>query len=552
MKKRTIALAAIAILACINSLAQEKPMYQKHPAFKVKTDTSKEPMAKGPYEASVESLSAYECPEWFRDAKFGIWAHWGPQCQPEDGDWYARKMYIPGDQAYKYQIDTKGHPSEYGFKDWLPDWKADKWEPDSLVKLYKETGARYFMALANHHDNVDLYNSRYQEWNTVNVGPHKDIIGGWAAACKKYGLPLGVSVHAAHSWCWYEVSRGSDTKGPLKGVMYDGRLTKEDGKGKWWEGLDPQELYEQSHELSPNNRNWDWEEGQVTPPDQKFTDKLYNRTVQLINDYEPDIVYFDDTYLPLWPVTDVGLDIVAHYYNKSAAANGGKANCVVTGKVLNDWQKETIVWDVERGAPDTIQELPWQTCTCIGSWHYDKHVYYNDGYKTPAKVIAMLVDVVSKNGNLLLNIPLKGDGSMDETEYGIVKQIGKWMKINSESIYDTRPWKIYGEGPTAEQTNPMRDQGFNEGKQNLGSNDIRFNAKGDKTLYVTVFGTPSEDVTVKSLGLKTAQNSRKIKSISMLGSDEKIAWAQDKDVLTITKPQEIPSPEAVVFKVIFK
>ena len=550
--KHCAAIISASLLLCVAASAQEKAVYNKHPKFVVTTDTSKEPIAKGPFEPTVESLSAYECPEWFQNAKFGIWAHWGPQCQPEDGDWYARKMYIETDGQYAYQIDTKGHPSEYGFKDWLPDWKADKWDPDSLIRLYKETGARYFMALANHHDNVDLYDSRYQEWNTVNVGPHKDIIGGWAAACRKYGLPLGVSVHAAHAWCWYEVSRGSDSKGPLKGVPYDGVLTKEDGKGKWWEGLDPQELYEQRHALSPNGRSWDWEEGVVTPPDQHYTDKLYNRTVQLINDYQPDIIYFDDTYLPTWPVTDAGLDIVAHYYNQSAARNDGKANVVVTGKVLNDWQKETIVWDVERGAPDSIQELPWQTCTCIGSWHYDKHLYYNDGYKSSAKVIAMLVDVVSKNGNLLLNIPLKGDGSMDRTEYGIVRQIGNWMKINSESIYDTRPWKIYGEGPTAEVANPMRDQGFNEGKQDLGTQDIRFNTKGDKVIYVTVFGQPTEDVVVRSLGSKTEYNTRRIRSISMLGSSENIAWDQEKDLLRITKPESIPAPEAVVFKVTLK
>ncbi len=539
-----------ALLSCAVLLdAQENPVYTKHPDFVVKTDTSKEPVCEGAFTPDVESLSAYECPEWFRDAKFGIWAHWGPQCQPEDGDWYARKMYISSDQAYKYQLDTKGHPSEYGFKDWLPDWKADKFEPDSLVKLYKSVGARYFMALANHHDNFDLYDSRYQEWNSTRIGPMRDIIGEWAEACRKYDLPFGVSVHAAHAWCWYETSRGSDAAGPLKGVPYDGVLTKEDGKGKWWEGLDPQELYEQSHPLSKNNRSWDWELDRVTPPDQKYTDKFYNRTVQLINDYNPDIIYFDDTYLPLWPVTDAGLNIVAHYYNRNASQNGGKVNCVVTGKVLNDWQKETIVWDVERGAPDNINPLPWQTCTCIGQWHYDKHTYYQDRYKSSAKVIAMLVDVVSKNGNLLLNIPLRGDGSMDKTERQIVERIGAWMKINSESIYDTRPWKIFGEGPVAESSNPINAQGFNENKQNLGPQDVRFNAKGEKLIYATVFGAPEADVVIKSLGRKTEYNKFKIKSISVLGSSETISWTQNDDSLVISKPTCIPAEEALVFKI---
>ena len=542
----TLSMAAITAMAFAQSNTADPD-----PAFKVRVNTAKEPIAAGEWEPTVESLSAWTCPEWFRDLKFGIWAHWGPQCQPEDGDWYARNMYVESRREYQYNIDARDHPSRFGFKDWIHEWKAENWDPDALVKLYAETGARYFFTLANHHDNFDLYNSKYQEWNSVAVGPKKDIVGGWAAAARKYGLRFGVSVHAAHSWCWYETSRGADTKGPLAGVPYDGWLTKEDGKGTWWEGLDPQELYEQRHPLSANDQNWTWEEGQVTTPDQAFCDKIYNRTVQLINDYKPDIVYFDDTYLPLWPVSDAGLKILAHGYNHSADATGAP-QIVFTGKVLTDWQKKTLLWDVERGAPDSIQELPWQTCTCIGMWHYDKHLYYADRYRPAKSVIAMLVDVVSKNGNLLLNIPLRGDGTPDPTELRIVGEIGHWMKINSESIYDTRPWVIYGEGPTAEAANPINAQGFNEGRLRYSAADIRFNKKGDKILYVTLFGVPEEDVVVKALGSKTAQNKRKIKSVTLLGSDEKVAWTQTKENLTIGKPTDIPSPEAVVYKVVFK
>lgn len=543
----TLLLAALPMLAVAQNRTREM-----HPDFKVITNTDKEPVAAGAWEPTVESLSAWECPEWFRDAKFGIWAHWGPQCQAEDGDWYARQMYIEGSGQYQYNIDARNHPSVFGFKDWIHEWKAENWDPDALVKLYKEAGARYFFTLANHHDNLDLYDSKYQSWNSVAVGPQKDIVGGWAAACRKYGLRLGVSVHAAHAWSWYETSRGADTKGPLAGVPYDGWLTKEDGKGTWWEGLDPQELYEQRHLLSPNNRFWDWEEDRVTTPDQAYCDKIYNRTIQLINDYNPDIVYFDDTYLPLWPVSDAGLKILAHGYNRSAAANGGQSQIVFTGKVLTDWQKKTILWDVERGAPDAIQELPWQTCTCIGDWHYNKHVYYEDRYKTPAQVIAMLVDVVSKNGNLLLNIPLRGDGTPDPTELRIVEEIGRWMQINGESIYDTRPWAIFGEGPTAEAANPVNAQGFNEGRLQYSAADIRFNKKGDKVLYVTLLGVPEENVVVKALGSKTAQNSRKIRSVSLLGSDAPVAWTQTRETLTIGCPTDVPAAEAVVYKVVLK
>ncbi|MBO4657421.1 MAG: alpha-L-fucosidase [Bacteroidales bacterium] len=545
-------LTTLLVLAVSIPAAAQNRTADPNPDFKVIVDTSREAIAPGPWAPTVESLSDWECPEWFRDAKFGIWAHWGPQCEPEDGDWYARNMYIEGSGQYKYNIDTRDHPSRWGFKDWINEWKAENWDPDALVKLYKEAGARYFFTLANHHDNFDLFNSKYQSWNSVALGPKKDIVGGWAEACRKYGLRLGVSVHAAHAWSWYETSRGADTKGPLAGVPYDGVLTNEDGVGTWWEGLDPQELYEQRHPLSPNNRAWDWEEDKVTTPDQAFCDKIYNRTVQLINDYDPDVVYFDDTYLPLWPVSDAGLKILAHGYNHSAAKNGGKSQIVFTGKVLTGWQKKTLLWDVERGAPDAIQELPWQTCTCIGEWHYNKHVYYDDRYKSSADVIAMLVDVVSKNGNLLLSVPLRADGTPDPTEIKVVKQIGAWMQINSESIYDTRPWVIYGEGPTAEAANPINAQGFNEGRQKYSAKDIRFNRKGDKVLYVTLLGVPEEDITVKALGTKTAQNSRKIKNVTMLGSADKVVWAQALDCLTIACPAAVPATEAVVYKVEFR
>ena len=220
--------------------------------------------------------------------------------------------------------------------------------------------------------------------------------------------------------------------------------------------------------------------------------------------------------------------------------------------MLTDWQKKTLLWDVERGAPDAIQDLPWQTCTCIGEWHYNKHVYYEDRYKTSAQVISMLVDVVSKNGNLLLSVPLRGDGTPDPTEIRIVTQIGHWMKINSESIYDTRPWVIYGEGPATDTANPINAQGFNEGRLKYTAKDIRFNKKGDKVLYVTLLGVPEEDITVKALGSKTAQNSRKIKSITLLGSDKEVKWIQNKDNLAIACPTDIPSEEAVVYKVVLK
>jgi alpha-L-fucosidase len=516
-------------------------------------NTNKEPIAAGKFEPTWQSLSQYKVPNWYRNAKFGIWAHWGPQCQPEQGDWYGRFMYNEDSEQYKWHVEHYGHPSKAGFKEVIHDWKAQNWDPEKIVALYKRVGAQYFFAMANHHDNLDLWDSKYQEWNTTRVGPKKDIINGWAKAAKKYNLPFGLSVHAAHTWTWFETAQRSDKKGSLAGVPYDGKLTKADGKGTWWEGLDPQELYAQNHPFSKDSEKdlfalwgqWAWENG-ASLPDQDYCDKFYNRTMDLINKYNPDLLYFDDTALPLYPASDAGLKIAAHYYNTNMANHKGKLDAVLFGKMLTPDQKKCMVWDVERGAPEQGQADAWQTCTCIGDWHYSKAVYDNNGYKSAKTVIQMLIDIVSKNGNLLLNIPVRGDGTIDDKEVAILEDIAAWMDINKESIFDTRPWKVFGEGPVAEASNSVKDQSFNEGKTKYSEKDIRFNQK-DNVLYATLMDAPTTKVCIKSLG--KSKNKEKIKSIKVLGSKEKLSWKQYPDSLVIEKPKTIPNNIAVVFKI---
>lgn len=540
-------ISVLIVLLCLLQVglgAQEK--------FASPIRSGNEAMAKGKFEPTWESLQQYKVPEWFRNAKFGIWAHWGPQCQPGQGDWYARWMYKEGSKQYQWHVEHYGHPSKAGFKEVINSWKAEKWDPESLVALYKRAGAQYFFAMANHHDNLDMWNSKYQPWNTVNVGPKQDILAEWARAARKNNLPLGLSVHAAHAWSWLEVSQQSDKAGEFAGVPYDGKLTKADGKGTWWEGLDPQDLYVQNHPLSEGSEDinkihsqWDWSNG-VTVPSQEYCEKFYNRTIDMINQYKPDLLYFDDTALPLYPVSDAGLKIAAHFYNSNMAQHKGKLESVLFGKVLTDEQKKCMVWDVERGAPDMIQELPWQTCSCIGDWHYNNSVYENNRYKSAKDVIHMLVDVVSKNGNLLLNIPVRGDGTIDEKEIAVVEGIAAWMDINKESIFDTRPWKVFGEGPAAEAKNPIRAQGFNEGRIKFTAKDVRFNQNGN-ILYVTLMGAPEEAVTIRNLS--SSAGAKRIKKIELLGSKEKVSWSQNDDYLRIEKPGSIPNPIAVVYKV---
>ena len=515
-----------------------------------------EPMAKGPFAPDWKSLQQFRVPDWFRDAKFGIWAHWGSQCQPEFGDWYARSMYIEGSKAYKYHLEKYGHPSRVGFKDVIHDWKAEKWDPEELVSLYKKAGAAYFMAMANHHDNFDNYNSKYQRWNSVNQGPKKDLIGGWAKAAKHNGLRFGVSVHAAHAWSWYEQSRNADKEGPYAGIPYDGVLTKKDGKGTWWEKYDPQELYEQNHPRSEGSEKenhihnqWNWGNGAAVPS-KAYCEKFYNRTVDLINTYDPDLVYFDDTGLPLWPVSDAGLRIAAHFYNRSISKRG-KLDVVINGKILDEEQRKCMVWDIERGQSNSIEPLPWQTDTCIGSWHYDRPRYEQKKYKSAKTVVHTLIDVVSKNGNLMLNIPVRGDGSIDEEERKVVEGITEWMQVNNEAIYGTRPWTIFGEGPAIQQAAPLSAQGFNEGKgKPFTAEDIRFTVKGN-ILYAFLMGWPGEnEARIGSLGYQSIpKGGKKIGKVSLLGYKGELVWQQQAGYLGVQMPLAAPCEHAVVLKI---
>ena len=440
------------------------------------------------YEPTWESLSQYgQAPDWFRDAKLGLWAHWGPQCQPEDGDWYARLMYEDGTQQSQFHREKYGDPAEFGFKDIIHIWTADNWDPEARVSKFKRAGAKYFVAMANHHDNFDLWDSSHQTWNSVNIGPHKNIIAGWEKAARKEGLPFGVSVHASHAWLFYDSSQ-----------RYDGKLTKADGAGTWWEGLDPQELYVQEH---PVAQQWGWEwQDTVSVPSEAYRQNFLERTMELMDKYNPDFVYFDDTVLPFWPISDEGLKLTAHLYNKSPKA-------VVTGKLLREEHKSAIVYDVERGVVDDIQEKPWQTCTCIGQWHYDRGLYNRNGYVPAPAVIRMLIDIVSKNGNLLLSVPVRADGTIDEKEEAILDDMAAWMDVNGEAIYGTRPWKVFGE-----------DSG------------IRFTSKGN-TLYAHILEWPADgSVLIKSLA------GEEISSVHMLEQDSPLEFTRTAEGLQVTLP----------------
>lgn len=504
----------------------------------------------GAFEADWENLSAWECPEWFRDAKFGIWAHWDPQCEAEDGDWYARSMYGSGNQRTTFYNYFGHYPDhDWGYKDFCRYWTVEQWNPEELIKLYASAGAKYFMAMGQHHDNYDCWDSPYQEWNSMNIGPKRDIVGEWAEQCRKYGLRLGVSMHGAHAWTFFEVGRNADTG-----------VTKEEGAGTWWEGYDPQELYAQNHEHSANwsdwgtiHNQWGWGNG-VCPPSVAYMQKFQNRVLQCVDKYNPDMLYFDDTVLPFYGASTntndkYSLNILQHFYNRSAAQHDGVPQVVVTGKILEERHKQAMLWDVERGIPDRCQDLPWQTCTCIGGWHYSKYEGDNNMYKSAEVVIRMLVDIVSKNGNLLLSIPIRGNGSIDNNEKRIIAGIKGWMDINGVSIYGTRPWKVYGEGPLFDSANPLNAQGFNEGI-NYSSDDVRYVERHD-TVYATIMRWPARSEFVfESLGKISPYYSGQVQSVRLLGYGE-IGFVQDIEGLKVSLPATHPNEIAPVLEITF-
>ena len=490
----------------------------------------------GPYQPAWDSLLQYEAPEWYRDAKFGIWAHWSPQCVPETGDWYARDMYRQDSDEYKYQLEHYGHPSRFGYKDLCPQWTLLNWEPDDLIQRYKKAGARLFVALANHHDGFDTWNSKHHRWNAANIGPHRDVVGTWAAAARKQGMRFGVTVHQARNWWWFQTSHDADKTGPLSGVPYDGRLTAAEGKGQWWQGFDPQQLYGAKH---PHN----------ALPDISYVKNFYDRTRDLIDQHDPDLLYFDNSLLPLgWG----GMNIGSYFYNHNLKTHGRRMEAVLNVKQVPQRLAKSVIADYERGLTDRIMQYPWQSETCIGDWHYRRSLFVQPGeyggYMQPRDIIHWMIDTVSKNGTFILNIPGKPDGTIDSKEIAVLGQVANWMHVNGEAIYATRPWKIYGEGPD------MVKSGSFQGKSvsTLGAQDVRFTRnKANTIVYALVMGWPGKEALIPAFGTSSPQSPDKIENVELLGHSGKIRFRQEAAALRVQLPAEKPSDYAVVLKVTF-
>ncbi|MDE1175264.1 MAG: alpha-L-fucosidase [Edaphobacter sp.] len=498
--------------------AAATPSFALRPARAFAADL---PIAAGPFQGTRSSLAGYKIPSWFGEAKFGIWSHWGPQSAIEDGDWYARNMYVQGSDQYKYHLKTYGHPSKVGYKDLVPQFKAARWDPDHLMDLYVKAGAKYFFSMGVHHDNYDMWNSKYQKrWNAVATGPNKDIVGIWKNAARKRGLRFGVSEHLSNSYDWFATSHTSDSTGPLAGVPYDGVLPAYADLYHDYTG-EPADFVKTAKAM-----------GRVAPT--RWKQEYFNRIKDLLDQHQPDLLYTDGGI----PFEEYGLSLVAHLYNLSAKKHGGKVESIYFSKTMTDCENGTCALDRERGVLDDIAANPWQTDTCVGEWHYRRGVKY----KSAKKVIDLLVDIVSKNGNLLLNFPLPNSGELDPEEVTTLEGITAWMQINSEGIYASRPWKIYGEGPSTKVVIAKNGKEFdpNEGKKpDLGAQDIRFTTKG-KTLYAFVQGWPAGEAVVTSLGTGSP-HAQKVVGAHMLGYSESLKFTQRADGLHVTMPSTRPA-----------
>jgi alpha-L-fucosidase len=461
------------------------------------------------YEANWDSLSNYPVPEWFKDVKLGVFIHWGVYAVPAyDNEWYPRLMYRDevsgkGPNYYQHHRETWGPQVEFGYKDFIPMFKAESWDPEAWVDLFKRAGARYVVPVAEHHDGFPMYDCSFTNWNAAQMGPCRDTVAELEAAVRGAGLKFGVSTHRAFNWRYYTFREGLDTINPEYHKLY---------------GVPHPEEAPVSYEFI-----LDW----------------YARTRELVDKFSPDVLWFDfgwhrDEFEPWRP------RIVAYYYNH-ALAHGYEPVLQYKEKIPDG----VAVLDIERGKLDDIRKDYWQTDTSVSykSWCYIEH----DEFKSATTVVHDLVDIVSKNGNLLLNVGPRPDGTIPQQAAAILLGVGEWLDVNGEAIYGTRPWHTYGEGPTQVLTARFRERDY----WPFTAQDVRFTTRGN-VLYAICLGWPGEELTITSLGSGSHGLAEAISGVTMLGSQQMLSWSQDESGLAVQAPSERPCQHAYTFKIVLK
>ncbi|HET7213908.1 MAG TPA: alpha-L-fucosidase [Terriglobia bacterium] len=469
----------------------------------------------GRFSPTWDSLSQYNVPDWFRDAKLGVFMHWGVYSVPaHENEWYPRLMYRKENPVFEWHWQHWGPQSMFGYKDFIPMFRGENWKPDELVELYKKAGAKYIVPVGEHHDGFPMYDSHLTEWSAAKMGPCRDTIAGWAREVRNQGLKLGVSSHRAFHFSYYTFEKGYDTDNPL----FAG-------------------LYGPIHAPTPLI---DHHPGElVQQPSREFMQDWFARCVEIVDLYQPDLVYFD------WANIAPGLEpyrkqFAAYYYNMAAERS---QDVVVTYK-NTAYPEHAAVLDIERGLAGATRELPWQTDTSVSwkSWGYIE----GDTFKRPKELILEFVDIVSKNGNLLLNVGPKPDGTLPAEAEEVFRGIGRWMDVNGEAIYSTRPWKIYGEGATLLPSGSFGEEKLKD--MTFTPQDMRFTTKGN-VIYAILMAWPEREARIKALGKNSKNAPGRISNVGLLGGDARLKWRQDSDALVVEMPAEKPCDIAYALKI---
>jgi alpha-L-fucosidase len=475
----------------------------------------------GPFRPDWNTLSRYQVPDWYKDAKFGIFIHWGLYSVPAFGsEWYPREMYLAGSAINKHHVEKYGPLTEFGYKDFIPMFKAEHYDPQAWAKLFKDSGAKYVVPVFEHHDGFAMYDSGLSDWTAAKMGPKRDLVGDLAKAVRTEGLHFGASSHRIeHDW-----------------FLDGGRKQPSDvNDSKYAAFYGPAQIQLQDAPApGGNDLSTDWT--YVSPA---YAQDWVARNAEIVQKYQPEIIFFD-WWIGQPSVRPYLSEFAAYYYNESL--KHGPVGIITYKQVA--MQKNSGLLDLERGQLASISPDYWQTDTSVSnkSWGYIE----NDTFKSSAFIVHQLVDVVSKNGNLLMNIGPRADGTIPDEVQKVLLSVGAWLKINGDAIYGTRPWKIFGEGPTLVKSGPFHDTET----QSYTAQDFRFTTKGSNLYAIQLAWPASGETVIQSLGTSAA-TAQPIQSAQMLGTDTKLAFEQKQDGLHIKLPDKPSEQPAYAFRIVF-